>query len=87
MALAPLGNNVVLKEKRHEETSVSGIVLTGDHNRGSSRGIVIATGPDATLVTVGDVVVVDWKNGKIAKTDTGDFVVVSQNDILAVVEE
>jgi co-chaperonin GroES (HSP10) len=86
LSLRPLGRNVVLREKQQEQTLASGIVLTGDTGTGS-RGEVIATGPEATLVNIGDIVSVNWKNGKVAKTDQGSFIVVSQDDILAIIEE
>jgi co-chaperonin GroES (HSP10) len=72
LSLRPLGRNVVLREKQQEQTLASGIILTGDTGTGS-RGEVIATGPDATLVNIGDIVSVNWKNGKVRKFSDSTF--------------
>ena len=94
MKLKPLGDRVVLKTVEAEETTASGIVLPGNAKEKPSMAEVIAVGPGGIVdgkevkmeVKVGDKVITSKYSGTEVKLDKEEYVVVRQNDILAIVE-
>lgn len=94
MKLVPLGDRVVLKQLEAEETTKSGIVLPGQAQEKPQQAEVVAVGPggkvDGKEVTMsvkcGDVVIYSKYAGTEVKLDGEEYVIVKQNDILAVVE-
>ena len=94
MKLVPLGDRVVLKQLVAEETTKSGIVLPGQSKEKPQQAEVIAVGPGGTVdgkevkmeVKVGDSVIYSKYAGTEVKLDEEEFIIVKQNDILAVVE-
>ena len=95
MKLVPLGDKVVLKQLEAEETTASGIVLPGKAQEKPQQAEVIAVGPGgmvdgkevAMAVKVGDRVIYSKYSGTEVKLGDEQFVVVRQNDIVAVVED
>lgn len=85
--LRPLGKLVVVVEKKQENKTASGIILQDPSINGSSSGIVVAVGPDATLVSVGDVVSCLWSKGTVVRDQGQQYVILNQDDIVAVIEE
>ena len=94
MKLVPLGDRVVLKQLVAEETTKSGIVLPGQSKEKPQQAEVVAVGPGGMVdgkevkmeVKVGDNVIYSKYSGTEVKLDEGEFIVVKQNDILAVIE-
>ena len=94
MKLVPLFDKVVLKQLEAEETTKSGIVLTGQPKEKPSQAEVIAVGPggvvdgkDITMqVKAGDKVIYSKYAGTEVELDNETFIVVKQNDILEVIE-
>ena len=94
MKLVPLGDRVVLKAVLAEETTKSGIVLPGQAKEKPQQAEVIAVGPggnvDGKEVTMqvkpGDKVIYSKYAGTEVKLEDEEYIVVKQNDILAVVE-
>jgi len=95
MKLVPLGDKVVLKQLVAEETTKSGIVLPGQAKEKPQQAEVIAVGPGGMvdgkevtmLVKVGDKVIYSKYAGTEVKLEDEEFIVVKQNDIVAVVAE
>jgi chaperonin GroES len=95
MKLVPLGDKVVLKQLVAEETTKSGIVLPGQAKEKPQQAEVIAVGPGGVvegkevtmLVKVGDKVIYSKYAGTEVKLGDEEFIVVKQNDIVAVVED
>ncbi len=95
MKLKPLGDKVVLKQKAAEETTKSGIILTTSAQEKPQEAIVVAVGPGGMvegkevtmLVKEGDVVIYSKYAGTNVKLGDEEFIVVKQNDIIALVEE
>ena len=95
MKLVPLGDRVVLKEMKAEETTASGIVLPGQAQEKPQQAEVLAVGPGGVVdgkevtmhVSVGQKVIYSKYAGTEVKLGEDKFIVVRQNDILAVVEE
>ena len=94
MKLVPLGDRVVLKELVAEETTKSGIVLPGQAQEKPQQAEVVAVGPGGIVdgkevtmnVKVGDQVIYSKYSGTEVKLDGEQYIIVKQNDILAIVE-
>jgi chaperonin GroES len=94
MKLVPLGDRVVLKQLDAEETTKSGIVLPGQAQEKPQQAEVIAVGPGGVVdgkevkmeVKTGDKVIYSKYAGTDVKLDGEEYVIVRQNDVLAVVE-
>ena len=94
MKLRPLGDRVVLKQVVAEETTKSGIVLTGQSKEKPQEAEVIAVGPGGIIdgkevkmeVAVGQRVIFSKYAGTEVKHGGEEFIIVKQSDILAVVE-
>lgn len=95
MKLVPLGDRVVLKHLVAEETTKSGIILPGSAKEKPQEAEVIAVGPGGVVdgkevvmqVKAGQKVIYSKYAGTEVKLGEEEYVVVKQNDILAVVEE
>jgi chaperonin GroES len=94
MKLVPLFDRVVLKQLVAEETTKSGIVLPGQAKEKPQQAEVIAVGPGGVVdgkeitmqVKVGDKVIFSKYSGTEVEVDNEKYVVVKQNDILAIIE-
>ena len=94
MTLKPLLDRVVIKMTETEETTKSGIILTGSAKEKPQVAEVIAVGPGGVVdgkdvvmqIKVGDKVITSKYSGTEVKIDGVDYIIVRQNDILAVVE-
>ena len=94
MKLVPLGDRVVLKQLEAEETTKSGIVLPGQAQEKPQQAEVIAVGPGGVVdgkevkmeVEAGNKVIYSKYAGTEVKLDGEEYIIVKQNDILAVVE-
>ncbi|CCZ40982.1 10 kDa chaperonin [Clostridium sp. CAG:122] len=95
LKLSPLGDKVVLKQLEAEETTASGIVLPGNAQEKPQQAEVIAVGPGGVVdgkevkmqVSVGDKVIYSKYAGTEVKLGDEEFIVVRQNDIVAIVVE
>ena len=94
MKLVPLFDRVVLKQLVAEETTKSGIVLPGQAKEKPQQAEVVAVGPGGVVdgkestmqVKAGDKVIYSKYSGTEVEVDDEKYVVVKQNDILAVIE-
>lgn len=94
MTIKPLFDKVVLKSVQVEETTKSGILLTGSAKEKPQMSEVVAVGPGGLVngndvkmtVKVGDKVIVGKYSGTEVKIDGEEYSIVSQSDILAIVE-
>ena len=94
MKLVPLGDRVVLKQLEAEETTKSGIILAASAQEKPQEAEVVAVGPggiiDGKEVTMqvkeGQKVIYSKYAGTEVKLEGNEYIVVRQNDILAVVE-
>ena len=93
--LRPLGDRVVVKPTAREEMTKSGIVLPDTAKEKPQEGTITAAGPgrlnddgkrEAMDVKVGDKVLYAKYAGTEFKIDDEEFLIISQKDILAVVE-
>ena len=94
MNVKPLGDRVVIKNVEVEETTKSGILLTGAAKEKPLMAEVLAVGPGGLVdgkevvmsVKVGDKVIYSKYAGTEVKIDGQELIIVRQSDILATVE-
>ena len=95
MKIIPLADRVVIKTVEAEETTKSGIILTGSAKEKPQVAEVLAVGPGGMVdgkevtmtVKVGDKVLTSKYSGTDVKVDRGECTIVRQRDIPAIVEE
>ncbi len=94
MKLVPLSDRVVLKQLEAEEKTKSGIILASAAQEKPQEAEVIAVGPGGVIdgkevtmqVKEGQKVIYSKYAGTEVKLDGTEYIIVKQNDILAVVE-
>ena len=94
MKLKPLADRVVIKSIENEEVTKGGIVLPGSAKEKPQMAEVVAVGPGGVVdgktvtmyVSVGDKVIYSKYAGTEVKLEKDEYIIVRQNDILAVVE-
>ena len=94
MTIKPLADNVVIKATEAEETTKSGIVLTSAAKEKPQIAEVVAVGEGGIVdgkevkmtVKVGDKVIAAKYSGTGIKIDGEEYIILRQNDILAIVE-
>ena len=95
MNLRPLGDRVIIKRVEEEAMSAGGIVLPDSAKEKPSRGEIIAVGNGAVsdkgdlrpmAVKVGDKVLFGKYAGTEVEVEGGELLVMSEGDIIAVVE-
>ena len=94
--LKPLGDRSIIEKTEKAQTTASGIVLTDSAKEQSNEGKVVAVGPGKRLedgtrltvdVSVGDQVVYQQYAGTEVKRDKETYIILSEDDILAIVEQ
>ena len=94
MKLVPLADRVVLKQLEAETKTKTGIILTSSAQEKPQEAEVVAVGPGGMVdgkevtmqVKVGDKVIYSKYAGNEVKLEDEEYIIVKQNDILAVVE-
>ncbi len=95
MKLKPLSDRVILKVKEKEEKTKSGIVLPDSAKEKPQEAVVVAVGSGEIIdgkkvpldLAVGDRVIYSKYSGMEIKVDGEEYLIVKQNDILAVITE
>ena len=94
MKLKPLSDRVIIRMVEAEETTKSGIILTGNAKEKPSIAEVVEVGPGGVIdgkevimtVKKGDKVITSKYAGTEVKCDGTEYSIVRQADILAIVE-
>lgn len=95
MKIRPLHDRVVVRREDEETKSAGGIVLPGSATEKPSQGEVIAVGHGRLLdsgelrpldLKVGDKVVFGQYGGNVVKVDGDELLVLSESEILGVLE-
>ncbi len=95
MNIKPLGDRVVVKALEQDEVTPSGIVLPDKAKEKPQEGEVMAVGSGKVLdngtkvdleVKVGDRVIYSKYAGTEIKKDGEDYLILSERDILAIVQ-
>lgn len=94
MKLKPLLDKVVLKPIEAVETTKAGIILPGSAQEKPEVSEIVAVGPGGLVdgkevvmtLNVGEKVIIGKYTGTTIKLDGVEYTIVSQSDILAVIE-
>lgn len=94
MNIKPLADRVVIKMVEAEETTKSGIILTGSAKEKPQVAEVVAVGPGGLVdgkevkmdLKPGDKVLTSKYAGTEVKIDGTEYTIVRQSDVLAIVE-
>jgi chaperonin GroES len=94
MNIKPLGDRIVVKVIEKQETTKSGIVLPDTAKEKPQEGEVLAVGSGEMVdgkripleVKVGDRVIYSKYAGTEIKMDDQEYLILRQNDILAIIE-
>lgn len=92
--LKPLTDKVIIKMVEAEETTKSGIILTGAAKEKPSVAEIVAVGPGGVIdgkevimtVKEGQKVITSKYSGTEIKYEGQDYIIIKQSDILAIVE-
>lgn len=92
--IKPLADRVLIKMKESEETTKSGIILSSGSKEKPQIAQVIEVGPgqkvdgktEEMYIKKGDNVIVSKYSGTEVKYEGEEYIIVKQEDILAVVE-
>ncbi|UCE62477.1 MAG: co-chaperone GroES [Phycisphaerales bacterium] len=96
MKFRPMDDRVLVQPCEAEETTVGGIILPDTAREKPQRGIIVASGPGKLLdsgnrgemsVRIGDEVFYGKYAGTEIDFDTDKYVVLRENDILAIVDK
>ena len=95
MTIKPLADRVVVKAAEVEETTASGIILPGTAQEKPQFAEVIEVGPGDVVdgkeikmyIKKGDKVVFERYKGTEIKLEGTEYIIVSQSNILAVIED
>jgi chaperonin GroES len=96
LKLKPLGSRVVIKALDREETTKSGIFLPDTAKEKPMEGRVLAVGPGgldkngnkvAMTIKEGDRVLYQKYAGTEFKLDGEEYLVIAQDDVLALIDE
>lgn len=96
MSIRPIGDRIAVKPVAAEETTKSGIVLPGSAQEKPHQGEVVAVGSGYVAqatgqripleIKVGDKVVYGKHTGIEVKFDGEELVLLTENDVLVVIE-
>lgn len=94
MTIKPLVDRVVVKMTEPEEVTKGGILLPGTAKEKPQIAEIVSVGPGGIVdgneikmyVNVGDKVLLNKYSGTEVKVDDVDYIIIRQDDILAIVE-
>ena len=96
MALRPLGDRIIVQATEAEEKTAGGIILPDAAKEKPTKGRVISVGPGKLLdngktvpmeVKKGDEIYYGRYGGTEVKVGSEEYVILRQDDVLAVVEK
>ena len=96
MAIQPLGNRIVAERIEEEEQFSGGIIIPDSAKEKGQTAKVVATGPgskkdDGTVVPLdvkaGDTVMIGKYAGNEINVDGTDYVILTEDEILGVIED
>jgi len=95
MNIRPLSDRVLIKRLEAEETTKSGILLSGASKEKPQEAEVIAVGPGKVEdgkeikmeVKVGDIVLFSKYSGSEIKYEGTEYIILKEDELLAVIEK
>lgn len=95
MKLKPFGERIVVKQKKEELTTASGIVLAKQAEK-KFEGVIVAAGQGAILdngtvrpmtVKVGDTILFGEYSGQKFKYEDEDYLLMNEKDVIGILNE
>jgi len=87
--IRPLADRVIIEPAAAETTTASGIIIPDTAQEKPQKGTVVAVGPgkkdEPVTVNVGDVVLYGKYSGTEFKYENGDYLIMREADIMAIV--
>ena len=87
--IRPLADRVIIEAAAAETTTASGIIIPDTAQEKPQKGTVVAVGPgkkdEPMTVNVGDVVLYGKYSGTEFKYENGDYLIMREADIMAIV--
>jgi chaperonin GroES len=87
--IRPLADRVIIEPAAAETTTASGIIIPDTAQEKPQKGTVVAVGPgkkdEPMTVNVGDVVLYGKYSGTEFKYENGDYLIMREADIMAIV--
>ena len=88
MKVHPLNLNILLSPLSAEDKTQSGLILPDSHlNERPEQALVSAVGPKVTTIKVGETVLFKKYAPDEVKVENEKFLIINENDILAVLEK
>ncbi len=89
LSIKPLSDRVIVKPAQAEEKTAGGIIIPDTAKEKPQRGTVVAAGPgkkdEPVTVKVGDNVLYGKYSGTEITFEGGDYLIMRESDILAIV--
>jgi len=83
-----IGNNVLVSEVQKENKSAGGIIMTGETDKGSKPGLVLAVSTEALgPLMSGNRVFLDWSKSMPVNVDGKAAVIIDAEHIKAIISE
>lgn len=92
LSYIPLGDRVLIRPHQRPEQTESGLFIS-EHRKPDTAGTIVSLGatagerPFAPDVKIGDFVLFSWQSGQEFWMDDERFLIMREQDLLAVVEE
>ena len=87
--IRPLADRVIIEPAAAETKTASGIIIPDTAQEKPQKGVVVAVGPgkkdEPMSVSVGDVVLYGKYSGTEFKYESGDYLIMREADIMAIV--
>ena len=87
--IRPLADRVIIEPAAAETKTASGVIIPDTAQEKPQKGIVVAVGPgkkdEPMSVSVGDVVLYGKYSGTEFKYESGDYLIMREADIMAIV--
>ena len=87
--IRPLADRVIIEPAAAETTTAPGIIIPDTAQEKPQKGTVVAVGPgkkdEPVTVNVGDVVLYGKYSGTEFKYENGDYLIMREADIMAIV--
>ena len=87
--IRPLADRVIIEPAAAETTTASGIIIPDTAQEKPQKGTVVAVGPgkkdEPMTVNVGDVVLYGKYSGTEFKYENGDYLIMREADIMAII--
>jgi co-chaperonin GroES (HSP10) len=84
--MKPTFDNILVHEVAKENTTSSGIILSGDIESGSKPGFVVAVGSDVKNDLLNKQVYLKWGQGMAVTHEGKQAVLISEENVMAIID-